>query len=144
MDAGSNHGCRWAAPLAARLGDDPDAAQITDTTIGVWREIEDALHPLIGHRGVAALYNRSVSLTAPAYPWLAIGHKGALDAIDTSALKGALEQQTPEECAAAGSALLQSFHELLANLIGGSLTDRLLRAVWQHSLPHAPVHDNPS
>ena len=38
------------------------------------------------------------------------------------------------DAAAAVNALLQAFHELLASLIGLSLTERLLRTVWAPSL----------
>ena len=40
-----------------------------------------------------------------------------------------------------GGALLQTFYELLASLVGPSLTERLLRSVWAHSSSGPPAQD---
>jgi len=131
----------WPAPLADRVSDGADAEQVAEAIMAIWLEIEQALYPIIGHRGVAALYNRSLHLTAVAYPWLAINQPAVPAAIDPSGLRSALVQQAAAEAAAGGSALFDSFHELLASLIGAALTDRLLRSVWTHP-PHAsPAQD---
>ena len=53
-------------------------------------------------------------------------------------------QQAAAEAAAGGTALFQSFHELLASLVGASLTDRLLRSVWAHSSGASPAQDTSS
>ena len=71
-----------------------DAEQVADAIVAIWLEIDQALHPIIGHRGVAALYNRSLHLTAAAYPWLAMGQHGVPAAVDPSALRAALVQQS--------------------------------------------------
>ena len=134
----------WPAPLAGRVAVDASAGQIADAIVAVWREIDQALHPIIGHRGVAALFNRSLSLAAAKYPWLALGHQGALTTLDPSALKATLVRQSAADAAASGIALFQSFRELLASLIGGSLTDRLLRSVWALPPGTSPVQDIPS
>jgi hypothetical protein len=42
-----------------------------------------------------------------------------------------LAQRSSAEAAAGGSTFLNTFHELLASLIGPSLTKRLLRSVWE-------------
>jgi len=141
MPLKSQEGRRWPAALAHRVTDPADAAQIADAIVAIWMEIDEALHPIIGHRGVAALYNRSLTLTAAAYPWLAMGHQGVLAAIDPTALKAALVSQAPAEAAAGGNALFHSFHELLASLVGPSLTDRLLRSVWAHPAGASPAQD---
>ena len=135
---------RWPAPLADQVSDDSDAEQIADAIVAIWLEIDQALHPIIGHRGVAALYNRSLHLTAFAYPWLAIEQPAVTAAVDSSALRAALVQQTAVEAAVGGSALFQTFHELLASLVGASLTDRLLRSVWAPSSPGSPAQDTSS
>jgi hypothetical protein len=129
-------------PLGARLGPDASAAQVAEAVGAIWLEIDHALHPIVGHRGVAALYSRSLSLAAVTHPWLAPGYKSALFAIDPGALKAVLAKQTPAEATAAGTALFQSFHDLLASLVGDSLTHRLLRAVWDHPLPPSSAQDH--
>jgi hypothetical protein len=134
-------GRRWPAPLADRVTDGADAEQVAGAIVAIWLEIDQALHPIIGRRGVAALYNRSLSLTAAAYPWLAIDQPAVPAAIDPSGLRSALVQQTAAEAAAGGSALFQSFHELLASLVGTALTERLLRSVWTHPSGTSPVQD---
>lgn len=114
---------------------------MADAVAAVWREVDLALHPIIGHRGVLALYNRSLKLAAARHPWLADAHPGALAAIDASALRAALARQPAAEARAAGEALLQGFRDLLASLIGASLTDRLLGSVWGPAPPTAPAQD---
>jgi hypothetical protein len=131
----------WPAPLADRVSDGADAEQVAEAITAIWLKIEQALHPIIGHRGVAALYNRSLHLTAVAYPWLAIDQPAVPAAIDPSGLRSALVQQTAAEAAAAGSALFLTFHELLASLVGAPLTDRLLRSVWTRPSGGSPAQD---
>jgi hypothetical protein len=131
----------WTAPLADRLAQDADAAQVANAVAAVWREIDAALYPIIGHGGVAALYNRSLNLTRTAFPWLGRADAGLLASVDPAALKDALAEQTVEEAAAGGSALLDTFRELLSSLIGPSLTDRLLRSVWAPSSGSPPAQD---
>lgn len=128
-------------PLGRRLAPGANAAQVADAVAAVWREVDLALDPIIGHRGVLALYHRSLKLAAARHPWLAAGHPGALAAFDTSALRAALARQPAAEALAAGDALLQGFRDLLARLIGDSLTDRLLVSVWGPAPEAAPAQD---
>jgi hypothetical protein len=132
---------RWPVPLAGRVADDASAEQVANAIVVIWREVDQALHPIIGHRGVAALFNRSLSLTAATYPWLSLGHQGVLAAFDPSALRGALARQSAADAAAGGVALFQSFRELLESLVGASLTERLLRSVWAQPSGRSPEQD---
>lgn len=131
----------WPAPLAGRIAGNADAAQIADAVVAIWLEIDLSLHPVIGHRGVAALYNRSLKLTAAAYPWLAAGHRGALATVDSSALRAALVLRTAPEAGAGGCAFFHSFHALLASLVGPALTSRLLRTVWARPSGDPPAQE---
>jgi hypothetical protein len=72
---------------------------------------------------------------------LAIDQPAVPAAIDPSGLRSALVQQAAAEAAAGGSALFDSFHELLASLIGAALTDRLLRSVWTRTSGDSPAQD---
>jgi hypothetical protein len=119
------------------LASDADAPQVALAVAGLWTEIENALSPIIGRRGVAALYNRSLSLGGREQPWLADGHHNGLAAVDTSALQAALSLRAPMVAARAAAAHLTCFHDLLASLIGPSLTERLLESVWA-TAPNAP------
>jgi len=132
-------GRRAAVPLARRIANDADAAQIADATVAALQEIDAALRPIIGPRGVCALYRRSLCLTAPTYPWLAALHEDAPSAMDVAALKAVLLRQDSTDARAGGAALLQTLHELLAGLIGPSLAGRLLHSVWSHESGGAPA-----
>lgn len=144
MPPARQEGRPWLAPLAGRVTNDASAEQIAGAIAGIWQDIDQALHPIIGHRGVAALYNRSLHLTAATYPWLAIGVQGVPAAVDASALKAALVQQVAAEAAAGGVALFHSFRELLSSLVGAALTDRLLRSVWARSAGATSAQDTSS
>ena len=105
------------------------AAQIADTAVQTWHEIHIALSPVIGPRGVQALHQRTLYLTRSTHPWLASGRETP-EPDDYADLRAALAQQTSAVAAAAHGALLHHFFDLLTSLIGGSLTERLLRSVW--------------
>ena len=89
-----------------------------------------ALSPVIGQAGVAALYRRALHLSSADYPWLAAAYEGATTPGDFTAFREALAGQTSAVAGAAHDAMLQTLQRLLANLIGPSLTARLLEAVW--------------
>lgn len=134
-------GPRWPDPLADRLGADAGVEKVADAVMAIWHEIDEALIPIVGQRGVAALFNRSLKLVAAAHPWLAAGRGGALDAVDPAALKATLLQQPAAAAAAGGAALFQSFHDLLTSLVGAPLTNRLLHSVWAPSTGAKPAQD---
>ncbi|MEG3191527.1 hypothetical protein [Lysobacter sp. D1-1-M9] len=132
---------RIAANLTHRAENGADAEQIADAIVSIWQQIEAALRPILGQRGVDSLYRRSLHLAGLAHPWLAGIHEGRPDALDFEALKSALVQQSSAAAAAAGGALLQTFHDLLAGLLGPALTDRLLHSVWINSPSGASAED---
>ena len=115
--------------LSKCAADGWDTVSIAAKAVSVWRDIDAALTPIIGHRGVAALFGRSLHLTRSDYPWLAAAHEGTAQQIDFAALQSTLSQQTSANVVTFNGALLQKFADLLANLIGVSLTERLLRPV---------------
>jgi len=56
-------------------------------------------------------------------------------------LSTALAEQEGPTAVAASVALLETFYDLLTNLIGRSLTDRLLRSVWESPTSGHPAQD---
>jgi hypothetical protein len=130
--------------LARRVEQGAAASQVADMLVSTWQEIDTALGPIIGQRGVAALYKRSLFLTGAAHPWLAAIHGNVRTSIDFAALKSVLVQQGSADAAAGGGALLHTFHELLTSLVGPSLTERLLRSVWANALGTSPAQDTSS
>ncbi|MDB5999781.1 MAG: hypothetical protein JWP52_1480 [Rhizobacter sp.] len=132
---------RIQATVAWRAGHRTEPADIADAVVATWQDITVALTPIIGSGGIAALYQRSLYLTSPAHPWLADQHKGVAAVMNLAALKTAIAAQGRESAGAAGVALLQTFHELLTTLVGPSLTERLLRSVWENPSSGAPAQD---
>ena len=121
---------RWvAAILTERDGIHPDAVQIADATIAVWHDLTTALVSIIGQQGVTALYDRSVALTARTYPWLAGARAGDNHSVDLDGLQAVISRQSKGDAAAASGKLLQTFHDVLASLIGPALCEQLLASV---------------
>ena len=130
---------RIAAPLALRLGPAAGVGEVAEVLADICREIDAALTPIIGSRGVAALHQRSLHLATASHPWLARLDPAALHT--PQALP--LEQPDPLLAAAGAEAFLQTFYDLLTTLIGAGLTERLLRSVWAHSLSGPPQDPSP-
>ncbi len=127
--------------LAHRGAPDTNARQIAEAVVSTWHALDAALAPIIGLRGAAALYQRSVFVTSRKHAWLAALHEEIDGRIDSAALKSLFSQQRDDDAAAAAEALLQTFHELLASLVGHSLTSRLLRSV-RSATPVPPSPDS--
>jgi hypothetical protein len=99
--------------------------------------VVNLLAPLIGERGVDVLLGRALLVTSNAYPWLA-RHGGPGHDEPLAAFLARLEAHDVSAAAEATHALLVTFTELLADLIGAPLTKRLLAPVWA-SLPRKVV-----
>ena len=121
-----------------------DAAQVAEKIILSLQEIEDALSPVIGKGGVAALFRRSLYLTGRSYPLLVAIHAGDATAIDPAALKSELAQQSSATATEFGVALLQTVDEVMTSLVGSSLTERLLGSVWSNLSIETPAQDDPA
>ena len=116
--------------LAHVAGVAPDASAIADATLNTWRQVAVRLVPVIGVRGVDALFNRSLHVTSRTYPWLASDESDENVTVLLSGLRARIATRESAEAAEACHALLLNFTELLASLIGDSLTKRLLVSVW--------------
>ena len=125
-----SQGKRWQAQLAQQVDNGVTPARIAEIAASQWRAFDAALSPIIGSQGVIALFRRCLLLTIPMYPWLGNAPEDKPPRGDFDALQANLAQQPSEIAAAASGALFQSFHDLLTTLIGGSLTERLLRSSW--------------
>lgn len=132
---------RWRSTVAHHAPEGAGPAQIADGIVLIWLDIDRALHPVIGMRGVVALFDRSLHVTSTHFPWIADNHQRGLPELECSALKAALRGRTPVEASAAGLALFIVFHDLLASLVGPSLTVELLRSVWIQPSGAAPAQD---
>lgn len=129
----------YLAGVAANIG---SAARVAEAVGSTFQGIEQVLAPIIGPRGVAALYKRSLHLAKDTFSWLPDAPPGAPTAMDVTALTTALARQAAADAAAGGAELLETFYGLLTTLIGPLLTERLLRSVWVRFSCHPTARDN--
>jgi hypothetical protein len=132
---------RIALTLTRRAADGADSAQIADAVVSVWQDVDAGLRPILGQRGVASLYRRSLHLSTTSHPWLAKMHGATQTAMDLQPLRAVLAQQDSGAASSAGGDLLQTFYELLASLVGTSLTEQLLGSIWANSSSGEPAQD---
>jgi hypothetical protein len=123
---------RIADAFVDKLAGSSDSDPIGPVLVRIWVDIESALGPILGKRGVEALYNRSLQLSSSAHEWLPGVQPGALAEMDFEALETAFANEGTKEGIAAAAGILRSFCGLLASLVGASLTERLLRPVLLH------------
>lgn len=130
--------------LMQRVESGADSAGLADEVIGVWRQIEDVLTPILGRRGTTVLYKRALSLIGSDVPWLAVVNQQSLTEMDLDALRIACAAQPASAVADGGRAFFKSFYDLLSSLIGAPLTAQLLSSVSVTSYPDAsrtPGHE---
>ena len=95
-----------------------------------WQRLAQHLSPLIGESGFCALFGRSIRLVVPRFDCLQAARPGKNCEQSFSALSGVYRTVDVEAATAANTVLLVTFTELLSNLIGRALTNRLLESAW--------------
>jgi hypothetical protein len=125
--------------LVQRAGKPPDANTMAAVVADTWQKVAARLAPVIGARGVDVLFRRALHETSSAYPWIraSADHDDAVAAL--ASLRTRLANQEATVAAEASHALFVEFTELLATLIGESLTERLLGPVWAAPLDDASM-----
>ena len=126
---------RLTAPLAGRVEDDSRSDQVAAACGALWLELDAALSPIIGMRGVSALGQRSWHLACAVHPWLAEQRRTGPAPFDAALLVSLLAQCSSDDAAAAADTFLQTLRELLVSLIGIALTQRLLGVAWVSPAP---------
>ena len=121
----------------------PDA--MPDVTMQLWEGLAGQLISVIGEGGFQWLYTRSIHLSSATYPWMAqnppqtpnhaqiqVQTKPQTPQINSRfvRLKILLEQREMAEASEASIALLITFIDILALLIGEPLTNSILRSAW--------------
>jgi hypothetical protein len=119
--------------LNQNLAIDADTTEVARRAISIWQDIAAAFSPIVGQRGVAALIRRALSISLVQFPWLSVALTEPPTADEFAGLRSALANQTGADAARANAALLRNFFDLLANLIGAALTERLLREALEHT-----------
>lgn len=134
MFAESEEGLRIVASLARRTNGSTDIEWVADAIVSMFRDMDIALVPIIGMRGVAALHRRSLFLCTSSHPQFAGTYDRLVVAMDLAEFKSVLVEQKQADAIFFGEVLLKTTYELLATLIGPSLSTRLLYEVWDNSL----------
>jgi hypothetical protein len=78
---------RIQATIADLAAVTTDAERIAAVAASTWREIHAVLSPVIGPGGVAALFQRALYVTRPAYPTLTVMREDPLVPGDFAALQ---------------------------------------------------------
>lgn len=123
-----------AAFLEVTVSRGASAREVAEVVGEAFQGVSDALEPIIGQRGMAALYRRSLHVAGPICAGIFARSEAVPMAMDLALLKAELAKQTAADAAVAGTELLRVFYALLTTLIGQSLTERLLRSVWVNFL----------
>lgn len=114
------------------------AENVADAAIDLWEQMAVHIISIVGQGGFNSLYERSVFLAQPSFPWLAAESLLPPAAGRFAKLKASLEEQAPAQAGAANHLLLVTFTDILAALIGEQLTTSLLRSAWgQDASPRA-------
>lgn len=95
-----------------------------------WTRIDHELAPIIGSAGVAAMVRRSLHLCAGTHPVLVGAIEPTRRQLDAASLHAVLTGVDTRAGAEVAADLLQTFRDLLARMLGPSLTDRLLHPIW--------------
>jgi hypothetical protein len=103
---------------------------IVDVTIDLWERLAAALISIVGEGGFHSLYSRSTHLTSVTYPWMVLVHPWQQTDSRFADLKISLEGRDFAESSEASIALLITFVDILALLIGEDLTTSILRSAW--------------
>lgn len=139
--ASDQKGDTLRALLAQRIGNPSNARTVADAAIDTWDQLAAELVPVIGVGGVNVLFNRALYLIGATFPWLATVEEHVDGGERLADLRAHLENQEAAVAAEAASALLATFIELLATLIGETLTERLLMPVWAAGAPVRKAED---
>ncbi|MFJ2987152.1 hypothetical protein ACIPF8_04760 [Collimonas sp. NPDC087041] len=110
--------------------------KFSDAAIVQWELMTTKIIAIVGEGGFNSLYARSVFLTQSTFPWLAsciVTQQSQEQQQQFAALKAAFEAQEPAQARAANSALLTTFTDILASLIGDQLTENILYSAWGDS-----------
>lgn len=85
---------------------------------------------IIGEKGFQSLYARTILLKSKRFPWLVQEHIALHPSQCFTNLKNCFEAQTGKTICEANYALLITFIDILALLIGERLTARILDSAW--------------
>jgi hypothetical protein len=103
---------------------------IADVSIDLWEKLACGLISIIGEGGFQSLYQRSLHLTSATFPWMESHPSSLQKDAGFADLKICLAEQDPTVAGEASTALLITFIDILALLIGELLMSSILRLAW--------------
>ena len=118
------------------------AEKLADDSVNLWDLLATQLVLTIGEAGFGSIYARSVFICHASYPWLNGGALSPYGKHRFAELKSSLQGQRPEDASAANRLLLITFTDILASLIGESLTERIVRLAWSPAAGVAKESEN--
>ena len=83
-----------AETLALRLGKETSSEHFAHVISTICLEISESLNPVLGQKGVAALFQRSLVHTTNVYPWLAAMGEDMQAPVNIENLKALLTRQS--------------------------------------------------
>jgi hypothetical protein len=110
--------------ITAQLPEKP-----TDAAINLWELMAAQIISVIGESGFSSIYARSLFLAQSTFPWLPDDSTAAAEH-RFAELKKSLDAQPASQAGEANSLLLLTFTDILASLIGETLTSHLLYLAW--------------
>ena len=123
---------------AAETADAATVARATSHAVG---QLLAELQPLVGALAAQALYARSIHLARSSFQRSEPGESDVQSLL--APLRENLAARSPAEAGRAGRALLLAFIDLLASLIGTTLTLRILNTAWGMQPAPLPFHEEP-
>jgi len=128
--------------IASLIAQQPE--NIADAAMEHWEKLADEIISIVGEAGFNSLYERSVHLAQPTFPWLPPCPAPLQPHHRFAELRTRLADQTPAQARAAHSQMLTAFTDILASLIGEQLTASILRSAWGKlaSVPSGKEFDN--
>lgn len=125
----------------------PDAIVVTSEHL--WQRLVNELISIIGEGGFQSMYGRSLHQLVARYTWLPLPGTSINMALASgpasrfAALAECLTAQSPQDAAEGSIALLCTFIDTLALLIGEHLTTRILRSAWGDDALELAVKEPP-
>ncbi len=101
-----------------------------DALVALWERVASQIVLLVGEGGFDSLYMRSLFLSQSEYPWLSASALVEQTDHRFSKLKASLQTQPLALAKEANNLLLVTFTDILASLIGESLTASILNSAW--------------
>ncbi len=125
----------------------PDA--IVATSEQLWQRLAQELISIIGEGGFQSMYARSLHMLVARFAWLPLHAipfnqtDGGVPVSRFAPLAQCLSEQSPHDAAEGSIALLCTFIDTLALLIGEHLTTRILRSAWGDAALDLAVKEPP-